>query len=680
MAERALIPIRHEPAAAEAGPSFVPARLRPFAPWGLLALLALGWLVRLYSLAAQSLWNDEGTSVALARLSLSAILSGAAHDIHPPLYYLLLHFWIGLAGDGEFAVRFLSAASGLALIAATAALARTLFGLRVALLAAGLSALSAFQLYYSQETRMYIWVALWGALSLLALARFTGAAEKGKIDRRALAAFLLTALAALYTHYFAPALLLAEGLAVGVWFLLAWRRGGPMAASRFRYRVAFWLALAGVLIVVAFLPWLVYAGNQLSSWPAISDRFSLPELTWRVLSAFVLGIDTPLSDQAGIVALFGLLLLVGLLPPTFAARRPDGDSARARDWPVLLCASAALVPLLFMYAVSLQRPAYNPKFLLLATPAFLVLVARGLARFLPVTRDRNGGAAQLGRTLAFGVILCVLLVGAWNAVQGVYADPRLQRDDYRGVIGYINSFARANDAVLVDAPGQIDVVRYYYRGAAPLVTLPVGRPLAQGPTDAVLGDLIANHDNIFALYWATEQADPAQYVERALSAQRFQAADEWHGNIRFAQYGNADGAPAEWVTAPAQFGDEITLAGVTRQNAGPLAPGRVLSLQFDWRALKHPSANYKVFVHLLDAGGRVVSQRDVEPVDGFRPTTSWYEGDAIADRMGLLIRPGTPPGPYTVELGLYRPENGQRLPLASGADHLILGAVLIAAP
>ncbi len=57
--------------------------------WGLwlalaaLLLLALG--LRLYRLDAQSLWNDEGTSVALAGRDLATITRSAALDIHPLL-------------------------------------------------------------------------------------------------------------------------------------------------------------------------------------------------------------------------------------------------------------------------------------------------------------------------------------------------------------------------------------------------------------------------------------------------------------------------------------------------------------------------------------------------------------------------------------------------------------------
>ena len=69
----------------------------------LIVLLGLG--LRLYGLDAQSLWYDEGFSVYLARMDLGEITARTAADIQPPLYYYLLHGWIQIFGDGEWAVR-----------------------------------------------------------------------------------------------------------------------------------------------------------------------------------------------------------------------------------------------------------------------------------------------------------------------------------------------------------------------------------------------------------------------------------------------------------------------------------------------------------------------------------------------------------------------------------------------
>ena len=70
----------------------------------IVGVLTLALALRLYRLDAQSLWNDEGTTVQLVGADLGTITRLAASDIHPPFYYYALHFWTSIFGKSEFAV------------------------------------------------------------------------------------------------------------------------------------------------------------------------------------------------------------------------------------------------------------------------------------------------------------------------------------------------------------------------------------------------------------------------------------------------------------------------------------------------------------------------------------------------------------------------------------------------
>ena len=75
----------------------------------LLAILITAAVLRLLFLADHSYWVDELWSIKFASLNLLELVSEiAAIDVHPPLYYALLHFWMQTFGDSEFAVRSLS--------------------------------------------------------------------------------------------------------------------------------------------------------------------------------------------------------------------------------------------------------------------------------------------------------------------------------------------------------------------------------------------------------------------------------------------------------------------------------------------------------------------------------------------------------------------------------------------
>ncbi len=681
------------------------------------------FLLRVYALGGQSLWNDEGTSVALASRSLEAIADGAAKDIHPPLYYFLLHFWMPLAGDSEYSVRFLSVVAGVLLVAFTTRLALDLFGSEAALVAGLLSALAPFQVYYSQETRMYIWVALWCAASVWAMATWRSGFglglqskiknQKSKIHnlQSPICLYVGATIAALYTHYFAPAVILAENFAFAGWLALQWRwvrepssTAGPRSAVK--GAAAAWVA-AQLLIGLAFLPWYLYAGNQLAAWPSISEPFDLPTLLWRVLGVFSTGLS--LDGAAATIAalILGALLLVGVLPTR------DGRA----NWNVGLLGLWLLLPIGVMYVVSLSRPAYNPKFLLLATPPFFILVARGLSvlaeRIPGVLRSagrlpkKTAGLVRSERISAlfdaktttrraealtasfFGLPLVYSLLGVGvlavvsllPSLGNYYTDPRYARDNYRAILQYVDMHAQPGDGLLIDAPGQSDIVRYYLQGDLRLFPLPNGRPPDPARTRADVDEMLAQVNRLFAIYWATEQADPGRIIETRLADLAFKARDEWHGNVRFAVYGIPPVARPPARAINAAFGGEILLAGY-RLDAEQLRAGGVETLTLYWTAKQTPAARYKVFVHLLDDENQVVAQRDGEPVGDLRLTTTWRAEETIADNYGIFVEPGTPPGEYRLEIGMYRADNGARLPIGTNdgqamGDSLILDHVKV---
>src|SRR3972149_4343478 len=131
----------------------------------LIAVLLLATALRFYRVDAQSFWNDEGNSARIAERSINLILEGAAGDIHPPLYYLTLHVWRGIFGSGEAALRGLSAIFGLITVAFTYLLGRRVFDSRVGLIGAFLAAVNPFQIYYSQEARMYVMLTAIGVVT-----------------------------------------------------------------------------------------------------------------------------------------------------------------------------------------------------------------------------------------------------------------------------------------------------------------------------------------------------------------------------------------------------------------------------------------------------------------------------------------------------------------------------------
>ncbi len=147
------------------------------------------------------------------------------------------------------------------------------------------------------------------------------------------------------------------------------------------------------------------------------------------------------------------------------------------------------------------------------------------------------------------------------------------------------------------------------------------------------------------------------------------------------------------TTLNAQLGDSIILQGfalATPEAQTPVFhPGRTICLVLQWQALAPVGTDYTVFVHLTGSphpvtGSEVWAQHDSAPAYGARVTSLWQPGDVIQDPHILTTPPDMPPGRYRLEVGLYNPARGERLPvhLSEGrpASSVTLMTLNLAAP
>jgi hypothetical protein len=119
-----------------------------------------------------------------------------------------------------------------------------------------------------------------------------------------------------------------------------------------------------------------------------------------------------------------------------------------------------------------------------------------------------------------------------------------------------------------------------------------------------------------------------------------------------------------------QFGETIALVGLDPP-VDPLRPGQTFTYNLYWQALAPITSNYTVFTHLLDAAGALQAQQDQPPQQGRYPTSWWTPGEIVSDTYTLTLPPQLSPGAYTLRVGLYAPETGQRLPLKNHAGDFV---------
>jgi uncharacterized membrane protein len=109
------------------------------------------------------------------------------------------------------------------------------------------------------------------------------------------------------------------------------------------------------------------------------------------------------------------------------------------------------------------------------------------------------------------------------------------------------------------------------------------------------------------------------------------------------------------------LGDQVDLLGYGVEPTSPTVK-ETMQLTLYWQARAEMDADYSVFIHLVDGRGNIVAQHDGQPDSGTYPTSQWLPGEVVVDEHALVPAPGYGPGEYTLVVGLYDRENGERLP------------------
>lgn len=113
--------------------------------------------------------------------------------------------------------------------------------------------------------------------------------------------------------------------------------------------------------------------------------------------------------------------------------------------------------------------------------------------------------------------------------------------------------------------------------------------------------------------------------------------------------------------ADVRFGAALRLRGY-HLNRASLRAGESAELTVYWQATQRPTRIYAAFNHLRTADNQVLWKQDSWPQAGLYTTNHWLKGEVVAEQYTLTVPADTPPGDYPLYIGLYTPDDGQRLP------------------
>lgn len=484
-------------------PSIGPEPSRAAAGWLTLVLTLAGAALRVSTLNTRSFWLDETTSIRQASWSLDVMLTWMAHNVHPPLFHTLLHYWIDAFGSSEVMVRAFTVAWGIAAIPLAYWAARAIYDRRVGLIATAIVALSPFFIWYAQEARMYTMMLVFALLSVGAMRR--------ALERDRARWWLLYALATgagMMTQYFFVFLVVGQAAYMllrrehrRVRAIVGWAAALVVAALPF----VWWLPR--VLAHPELLRGLSGAFNYGGTPPAFGAHFNeliLIPVQW----AF--GFHSELATR-DLVAMWPLLITAVFLSAGLARR------VSSRTW--FLVASgvggAAAITVLGLW----QPIVLESRYYTAVTAPLVILAARVIAELGPSARR------------ALVAVLLVIAAVSW-ADQSFNPDSIVKWDN-RPAMGIVARDFQPGDAILLIPNFVTSIPEYYLPPAAYAAVRQVPSFDAKGlprNTPAKLGEDLDRQVGPSRRVWlvATWQELPRIALDRRLTA-------EWLVGQGFAQ-------------------------------------------------------------------------------------------------------------------------------------------------
>ncbi len=407
-----------------------PALRAPLERWILLWIL-VGCALRLTGLGVHSLWYDEGCSlgVGLADDPIAVL----RRDHHPPLFYYLVRWWVALGGEADAWLRLLPALLSCASVLLFAGWVRTVAE-KSSRIAVALFAVAPFQVWHGQELRAYPLLEVGVLMALIG-------AEHLRRDRLARGLTLVVAGQAIAfgAHYMGAMLLPAIGALALVFWLTRQITLGRASA----------LVLACAAGIAAWSPFLLanFATQRQAPWGHASH------LGWReVIEVPVrqILIENAAVPQPWLAALYIVAAVLFALWGYFIV-----GVARRRDFGELGVAALFLGPLLgVLAAVPLLHSGFQPKYIFVASPATVLMIAMGAAA-IPWARLRTALVAIM--------VAGALLLSLWHKTGNL-------REDYRSACAEIEAAWKPGDLVVAISgtvePFSSAMLRHYFRARA----------------------------------------------------------------------------------------------------------------------------------------------------------------------------------------------------------------------
>jgi uncharacterized membrane protein len=393
-------------------------------------IILMGLIVRLYDLDGESIWTDEGHAIYVSSLDIGELIEENSRDNHPPLYSLILHYWMKLGPNTAYYLRLLSVIFGVLAIFLIYKVGEDLLDKNTGLISAFFLSLSVFHIHFSQEVRSYALVVV---LILLSFFLFIRLIKNPKPNYLIL--YIVVSSLLVYTHFLGWFVFLTQN----IFYILQF----PVKKNRFKH-----VFIVDVIVLILYLPWLKVM---------ISRIFSMQEEFWVLLPTWI-SIPQTFLIYAGTYTFFGICLLLifsflclnsllSFSDHKFKIRRSDRESK-------YLLLTWLWIPILAPFSLSfIITPFFISRITIGASLAFYLLSAIGLKK-IP------------NKTLRTGLLVIILLFSLSNL--GIYYN-ETNKEQWKKATEFVESTAESGDLLIFHAGFGLDKGFNFYAKREDLV-------------------------------------------------------------------------------------------------------------------------------------------------------------------------------------------------------------------
>ncbi len=637
-------------------------------------IILIGFSVRIALHDYHGLEGDDGVSLSVSLgndvNTLVRELLALRMDIHPPLHYVLLKGWVGLAGNSLLSLRMMNILVDVLAGALLMRVAGRALNRRAGLTAGLLWSLSPLLIYATYLIRMYSLMALFASLGMVGVVEAASSRPRWRLLWYSLTA--AAGLAAVYTHIVGIVVLAMFGVGIVVSGL----------ARRVRLRDALiglgWLLIAVILALPYLGPiWEVYrSGRQLGAQYS-SATFSDP------ISAAASSLTVLLVHQLWGERLIPLILLLLFTLGSVLLWRRYGKR---------------IVPLLAMFWVGLASMSvlawiahiYKPRYLAPFVPLTMILLAGMVAEIWRAThasplQRRIGLGGEVNRRIALlgAIMLIALISGA-----GIFRDlDRALRDDFAAAAQFVEAHERPGDVVIIIPDYGWYPFQYHFHGTAPTYGL-FSRVNIAANFERGIKPLIEGKVGVWYVLYQADVADPDGMADTWLRERGATVTEVYPRSIRLKYYDlrpKLNALPASAHPLDIRFGNVAALRGIYLPVSKGSAhdnrlhpPSNWVQVILYWQTLRI-GANFIPQVRLISPLGEVYGgpiQRDNDVLSR-SPVTTWQPGDIWQIATDLNLNPQAPPGKYYIEISTLDPATGQSIPTSTGESSITAGEFTI---